>query len=146
MDRKKQTRPETQSSNHREKMLSVGNDIVENERIRELLEKHGDRFLKRVFTEEEVAYCHSHKDPVPFLAGRFACKEAVIKALSLGPGEVLDMKEIELAGTGFGKKTLVIHGKTEKFFKAKGFTSSSVSISHADHYSTAVVILYQEKP
>ncbi|XDD42083.1 holo-ACP synthase [Leptospira sp. WS60.C2] len=125
-------------------MLSVGNDIVENERIRELLQKHGDRFLKRVFTEDEVEYCHKHKDPVPFLAGRFACKEAVIKALDLEPGQVADMREIELAGTNFGKKTLVIHGKTEKFFREKGFTGSSVSISHADHYSTAVVVFFKE--
>ncbi|TGN21048.1 holo-ACP synthase [Leptospira idonii] len=126
-------------------MISIGNDIVENDRIRALLAKHGDRFLKRIFTEEEIRYCHKHKDPVPYLAGRFACKEAVIKAMSLGPGEVLDMREIELAGTDFGKKTLVIHGKTEKFFQSKGFTASSVSISHADHYSTAVVVLYKEK-
>ncbi|GBF49999.1 phosphopantetheinyl transferase [Leptospira ryugenii] len=125
-------------------MISVGNDIVENSRIRELLDRYGDRFLNRVYTQDEVLYCQSHNDPVPFLAGRFACKEAVIKAMSLAPGEVLDMREIELAGTGFGKKTLVIHGKTETFFKEKGFTSSSVSISHADHYSTAVVILYKE--
>ncbi|BDA77836.1 holo-[acyl-carrier-protein] synthase [Leptospira kobayashii] len=126
-------------------MLSVGNDIVENDRIRDLLEKHGDRFLKRVFTDGEVEYCHKHKDPVPYLAGRFACKEALIKALSLDPGEVADMKEIELAGTNFGKKTLVMHGKTEKFFQAKGFTHSSVSISHGRNHSTAVVVLYKEK-
>ncbi|MCU0823864.1 MAG: holo-ACP synthase [Leptospira sp.] len=125
-------------------MISVGNDIVENERIRDLFIKHGNRFLNRVFTPDEVTYCQKHKDPIPYLAGRFACKEAVIKALQLAPGEVVDMKEIELAGTDFGKKTLVIHGKTEKFFQAKGFVGSSVSISHSDHYATAVVVFYKE--
>ncbi|MDF3818945.1 holo-ACP synthase [Leptospira sp. 96542] len=125
-------------------MISVGNDIVENERIRGLLAKHGDRFLTRIFTEEEVEYCHKHKDPVPFLAGRFACKEAVIKALCLSSGEAVDMREIELAGTNFGKKTLVIRGKTEKVFREKGFIGSSVSISHSQHYATAVVVFYKE--
>jgi len=124
--------------------FSIGNDIVENERIQGLYELHKDRFLKRIFTQDEIQYCEKHKDPIPFLAGRFALKEAVIKALGLPPGVVLDWKEIELQGNEFGKKRLVIHGKALQCFQERGFTQSTVSISHADKYSTAVVLLYGE--
>ncbi|MBP7283251.1 MAG: holo-ACP synthase [Leptospiraceae bacterium] len=123
-------------------ILSVGNDIVENSRIRESYEKFGERFLGRVFSEEEVSYCLSKKDPIPHLSARFACKEAFIKAIELENGKVLEMKEIELSGNFFGKKNLALHGKAKELFLQKGYTEISVSISHTDTYSTAVVILY----
>ncbi|EMM81105.1 4'-phosphopantetheinyl transferase family protein [Leptospira interrogans str. 2006001854] len=84
--------------------ISVGNDIVENSRIRDLLEKHGDRFLKRVFSESEREYCSNRKDPIPHLSGRFCVKEAFIKAIEPGDHVILDMREIELFGKEFGKK------------------------------------------
>ncbi|MBU3663019.1 MAG: holo-[acyl-carrier-protein] synthase, partial [Bacteroidetes bacterium] len=120
------------------------NDIVENHRIGSVFEEHRDRFLKRVYTEEEANYCLSKGDPIPFLAARFACKEAFIKAVGLDPGEVIDFREVELKGSSFGKKRLAISGKAEKKFQEKGFKEMSVSISHSDSYSTAVVILYGE--
>ncbi|EKR17658.1 holo-ACP synthase [Leptospira interrogans] len=124
--------------------ISVGNDIVENSRIRDLLEKHGDRFLKRVFSESEREYCSNRKDPIPHLSGRFCVKEAFIKAIEPGDHVILDMREIELFGKEFGKKELVLHGKSKELFLAKGYSGCSVSISHAENYSTAVVVLYKE--
>lgn len=123
-------------------ILSVGNDIVENSRIKETFEKFGEKFLEKIFSEEEVAYCLSKKDPVPHLSARFACKEAFIKAIELENGKALDMKEIELCGNFFGKKNLALHGKAKEIFLQKGYTEISVSISHTDMYSTAVVVLY----
>jgi holo-[acyl-carrier protein] synthase len=125
-------------------VISVGNDIVENHRIGEAYSHHKDRFLKRVFTDGEIDYCLSKGNPVPFLAARFACKEAFIKAVGLEPGEVIDFREVELKGSSFGKKRLAISGKAEKKFQEKGFKEMSVSISHSDSYSTAVVVLYGE--
>jgi holo-[acyl-carrier protein] synthase len=122
--------------------LSVGNDIVENYRIREALEKFGERFLKRVFTSMEREYCFSKKDPIPFLAARFACKEAFIKAMCLGKGEILEFSEIELYGKEFGKKEIVLHGKAKELFTNSGYERISVSISHSEDYATAIVILY----
>ncbi|RHX87399.1 holo-ACP synthase [Leptospira stimsonii] len=124
--------------------ISVGNDIVENSRIRELLEKHGDRFLKRVFSESEREYCTNRKDPIPHLSGRFCVKEAFIKAIEPGDKVILDMREIELFGKEFGKKELVLHGKSKELFLTKGYSGCSVSISHAENYSTAIVVLYRE--
>ena len=116
---------------------------MDNERIRNLLGKFGDRFLKRIFSESEIDYCMKKADPVPFLSGRFACKEAFVKAIQLEKSEVLDLREIELYGRDFGKKKLVIHGRAKEMFQNKGFDSISVSISHVKEYSTAIVILYR---
>ncbi|MBP9887651.1 MAG: holo-ACP synthase [Leptospiraceae bacterium] len=123
-------------------ILSVGNDIVENSRIKETLEKFGEKFLEKVYTQEEVTYCLSKKNPIPHLSARFACKEAFIKAIELENGKVLEMKEIELSGNFFGKKNLALHGKAKELFLQKGYTEISVSISHTEMYSTAVVVLY----
>lgn len=123
-------------------ILSVGNDIVENHRIKETLDKFGDKFLERIYSIDEVTYCLSMKNPIPHLSARFACKEAFIKAVELEKGVVLEMKEIELCGNFFGKKNLALHGKAKEIFFQKGYSEISVSISHTDNYSTAVVVLY----
>ena len=122
-------------------MISVGNDIVENARIGSVLKRFGDRFLKKIYLPRELDYCFSRKDPVPCLAARFAVKEAFVKAVALEKTEFVDMKEIELEGDGFGKKRLVIHGKSKELFNKKGFKNITASVSHSDNYSTAVVIL-----
>jgi holo-[acyl-carrier protein] synthase len=124
--------------------ISVGNDIIENSRIKEALDKFGDKFLERVFTEEEKEYCLSKKDPVPYLGARFACKEAFVKALELEKGISIDFKEIELKGNFFGKKNLALSGMAEELFKEKGFDEITVSISHVKEISTAIVILYKK--
>ncbi len=122
--------------------ISVGNDLVENIRIRETFQKFSNRFLEKVFTENESHYCMSKPDPIPYLSARFAVKEAFIKALDLPNGFVLNMKEIELFGDFFGKKNLKLYGKAEEIFQMQGFEKISVSISHTDNYSSAIVILY----
>ncbi|HRG47642.1 MAG: holo-ACP synthase [Leptospiraceae bacterium] len=123
-------------------ILSVGNDIVENGRIKDTFDKFGERFLEKVFSKDEVEYCLSKKNPIPHLSARFACKEAFIKAIELENGKALEMKEIELSGNFFGKKNLALHGKARELFLQKGYNEISVSISHTDEYATAVVILY----
>lgn len=123
-------------------ILSVGNDIVENSRIKDTFDKFGEKFLEKVFSKEEAEYCLSKKNPIPHLSARFACKEAFIKAIELENGKALEMKEIELSGNFFGKKNLALHGKAREIFLQKGYNEISVSISHTDEYATAVVILY----
>ncbi|WCL48740.1 holo-ACP synthase [Leptospira sp. GIMC2001] len=122
--------------------MTIGNDIIANHRIKAAWDEFGDRFLNRVFTDQEKEYCLKKKDPVPHLAARFACKEAFIKALDCGSDFRFDMREIELVGSEFGKKRLCINGKSMELFSSKGFSVSEASISHCDEYSTAVVLLY----
>ena len=107
--------------------INVGNDLIENSRIKEALEKFGDRFLEKVFTPSEIEYCMNKKDPIPHLSARFSCKEAFIKAIDLPDGVSIDFREIELSGSNFGKKKTFLVWKSKRvllvsgFFRAFGF-------------------------
>lgn len=125
--------------------INLGNDLVENLRIKEAYEKYGDKFLKKVYTENEIEYCLSKKDPIPYLSARFSCKEAFIKALDLPPGVAIDFREIEVSGKNFGKKKLSLFGKALDYYTTQGFTEHSISLTHTDSVSGAVVILYGAK-
>lgn len=116
------------------KVNGIGNDIIEIERIRRSVEEHGDRFLARIFTQKELDYCLKHKDPIPHLAGRFAAKEAVAKALGTGFGEQLSWKDIEILNDAAGKPLVHLHAMEEK-------RSVLLSISHCRDYVTAVALL-----
>ncbi|MCB1139484.1 MAG: holo-ACP synthase [Leptospiraceae bacterium] len=122
-------------------MLGLGTDLVENHRIREALDKFGDRFLKRVFSEEEIQYSLSHQDPVPYLAARFAVKEAAIKALNLTEQVGLSYQDVQVAGKVFGKKKLVLSRKARELADAMGVQQFHISLTHTDGMSMAVVIL-----
>lgn len=121
-------------------ILGVGTDICENNKIRFLVEKYQDRFLKRVYHQEEIAYCLSKKNPIPHLSGRFAVKEAFIKALGLKRTLHLSYREIYLSGKG-GKKNLQLSGLLQELFEQSGSKKVHFSISHTENYATAVVIL-----
>lgn len=122
-------------------ILGLGTDLVENHRIREALDKFGDRFLKRVFSEEEIQYSLSHQDPVPYLAARFAVKEAAIKALNLTEQVGLSYQDVQVAGKVFGKKKLVLSRKARELADAMGVQQFHISLTHTDGMSMAVVIL-----
>lgn len=122
--------------------ISVGNDLVENARISEVYEEFGKKFLDKVYHPNEIEYCLSKKNPIPYLAARFAAKEAFIKALRLPNRVQLNWKEIFIEGNYFGKKDLVISGKAKEFFLKSGFENISTSITHTENFACAVVILY----
>lgn len=125
--------------------IAVGTDIVANHRIRSAYEDYGIKFLGKIFSEGEIAYCLNKKDPIPHLAARFACKEAFVKAIDSGACARVDFREIELVGNQFGKKRLSLSGKSKELFTLKGYSEAQISISHCEEYSTAVVLLYGEK-
>lgn len=122
-------------------ILGLGTDIVENGRIARLYKRYGNRFLERLFTKEEVEYALSHCDPTPYLAARFAVKEAVVKALNLRGSTGLAWKDVEVAGKIFGKKRLVFHKQALKAINQIGARNWHISISHTHNHSIAVVIL-----
>lgn len=122
-------------------ILGLGTDLVENHRIREAMDKFGDRFLKRVFSDEEIQYSLSHQDPVPYLAARFAVKEAAIKALNLTEQVGLSYQDVQVAGKVFGKKKLVLSRKARELADAMGVQQFHISLTHTDGMSMAVVIL-----
>jgi holo-[acyl-carrier protein] synthase len=117
--------------------LSVGNDIIEIERIRKSIDNHGYRLLSRLFTVREQDYCLKHKDPVPHFAGRFAAKEAIVKALGSGFGEHASWLDIEVINNSQGKPQVTLSHKVNLRFHHPRIV---LSISHCELYATAVAI------
>ncbi|MCB1326905.1 MAG: holo-ACP synthase [Spirochaetales bacterium] len=124
-------------------IVGLGTDIIENERIGEVYHRHGRRFLDRIFTEDEIEYAESHEDPVPYLAARFAVKEAAVKALNIGGATGIGWKDVEVAGKIFGKKKLLFHGRAQALALERGVNRMHVSLTHNRGLSMAVVILEQ---
>lgn len=121
-------------------IIGVGTDICENERIERLFQKFGDRFLNRIFTDAEIAYCSCKKNPIPHFSARFAVKEAFIKSLGIARDLKVSYKDVGLCGDQ-GKKTIVVTDELKKYFDRSGANEIIFSISHAQHYSTAFVLL-----
>jgi holo-[acyl-carrier protein] synthase len=122
-------------------ILGVGIDIIEVSRIQSSFEKFGDRFLKRILHEGEIAYCLSHKSPAPFLAVRFAAKEAVSKAFGTGIGAQLGWHDVEIARRESGEPYVILHGNGPRLLEQRGARAVIVSLSHTQQHATAVAIL-----
>lgn len=121
-------------------ILGLGTDIVENRRIRKIYERFGEKFLRRVYTEGEISYCLKFNDPVPRLAARFAVKESAVKAMNFKQFSGVSLKDVEVKGNDFGKKSLILHGDMQKLAEQKGIKKMHLSMSHARNSSTAVVV------
>jgi holo-[acyl-carrier protein] synthase len=119
----------------------IGIDLIEVRRIREAIEKYGDRFVKRIYTDVEIEYCSSKKAAALHYAGRFAAKEAAFKALERGWGGDISWKEIEVVNEPSGAPRLVCYGKALELMERKGIVRSYISISHIEEHATAVVVL-----
>ena len=107
----------------------VGTDIIEIDRIRDAVERSGQPFLNKIFTETEQSYCSRFNDPYPHYAARFAAKEAVVKALGTGLRNGLEWTDIEIRSDELGKPSAHVNGETLQ-----------VSLSHCRTHATAVAI------
>lgn len=121
-------------------IVGIGLDATEIDRIAEVLARHGDRFLRRVYTEGEIAYCQRHRDPAPSLAARFAAKEATMKALGTGAARGVGWRDIEVI-RGFGPPQLRLHRGAAARFEALGAKSSLITLTHARDLALAQVML-----
>jgi holo-[acyl-carrier protein] synthase len=122
-------------------IIGVGMDIVETKRIADSLERFGDRFLRRVFVDDEVAYSKSMKFPHLHLAARFAAKEAISKAFGTGIGHEMGWRDLEIVREPGGAPRVVLHGKAEAFAKIKGVQAVYVSLSHTSEYGAASAVI-----
>ncbi|MEI7809462.1 MAG: holo-ACP synthase [Verrucomicrobiota bacterium] len=122
-------------------ILGTGIDIIEVARIASSYEKFGERFVNRVLVADEIAYCLSHKKPAPFLAVRFAAKEAISKAFGTGIGAQLGWQDMEIRRKESGEPFVVLHGKGAELLAARGAQRVHVSLSHTEHYAAATAIL-----
>jgi holo-[acyl-carrier protein] synthase len=122
-------------------IYGVGIDLVKIERVKNVIEKWGKRFLERVFTEVEISYCYEKKEPYLSLAVRFAAKEALVKAI--GSAIPVSLTDIEVINVDTGKPFLKINGRLEDFFKEKLIKKAHLSLSHEHEYGVACVVLEQ---
>ena len=122
-------------------ILGLGIDIIEVARIHASLEKFGERFGQKVLLPGEIAYCLSHKNPSPFVAARFAAKEAVSKAFGTGIGEHIGWQDIEIVRKDSGEPYVVLHGKGKELFKARKGKNLLISITHTEQYAAVVAVL-----
>jgi holo-[acyl-carrier protein] synthase len=122
-------------------ILGTGIDIIEVERIRASHERFGERFAQRILHANEIAYCLSHKQPAPFLAVRFAAKEAISKAFGTGIGAQLGWQDMEIGRKPTGEPFVILHHNGLKLMSERKGRKLHISLSHTQHYATAVAVL-----
>ncbi len=122
-------------------ILGTGIDLIEVARIASSFEKFGERFANRILLPDEIAYCRTHKHPAPFLAARFAAKEAVSKAFGTGIGAQLGWHDMEIRRKESGEPFVVLHGKGAELLAARGGEKIHLSLTHTENYAAATAVL-----
>ena len=117
-------------------MITIGTDIIETERVADSIKRFGDRFLKRVYTTQELDYCQGR---VGSLAARWAAKEAVGKALGTGIGDV-SWQEIEVINNDRLRPSILLHGAAADLAARQGISNIAISLSHTKDYAIAFVV------
>jgi holo-[acyl-carrier protein] synthase len=127
-------------------IISIGIDIIEVARVREVLART-PRFAERVFTSTERAYCDSRgAAAAQHYAARFAAKEAALKAFQTGWKGGISWQDVEIASRASGAPYLVFHGKVRELFERSGATAAHLSLSHTSEHAIAQVILEGSPP
>jgi holo-[acyl-carrier protein] synthase len=122
-------------------IVGMGVDIAEVARVRSAIERFGDRFLHRVFTEGEIRYCASKANKYERFAARFAAKEAALKAIGTGLSRGISWQDVEVVREPSGRPTLAYKGKAAEFAKRLGMRRASISLTHTEQIAFAQVIL-----
>jgi holo-[acyl-carrier protein] synthase len=122
-------------------ILGTGIDIIEVGRIKASYERFGERFLHRILRPAEIAYCLSHKQPAPFLAARFAAKEAISKAFGTGIGQHLGWQDLEVGRKTSGEPFVILHDGGQLLLQQSGARIVLLSLSHTESHAAAVAIL-----
>ena len=121
-------------------IVGMGTDIVEIVRIGKMIERHGELFLNRVYTEEEIRYCQRRKQSYEHFAGRWAAKEAVMKTLGTGFIRGISWQDIEVASQESGRPAVRLHGGARERARNLDIAEILISISHCRAYATATAI------
>ena len=122
-------------------IVGTGIDIAEVPRIRQAIERFGDRFLHRIFTADEMRYCDSKANRMERYAARFAAKEAAMKALGTGWNHGVRWRDCEVTRRPGGRPTISFHGVAAEFAARLGVRNAALSISHTSEQAIAQVIL-----
>lgn len=121
-------------------IVGVGTDIVEVVRIGKMIERHGEVFLNRVYTDDEIRYCQRRKEYTQHYAGRWAAKEAVMKTLGTGFSRGVGWRDIEICSNRAGQPSIQLRGGAREVARQAGIGDVLVTISHCRAYATATAI------
>jgi holo-[acyl-carrier protein] synthase len=125
-------------------VVGIGTDIVDCLRIAKMIERHGEQFICRVFTPHEIGYCNSRKTATQHYAGRWAAKEAILKALGTGWSPGIKWRDIEVSNEIGGKPLVKLTGGAREIAESKGITNVMISISHCRTLATAYAMAFGE--
>ena len=121
-------------------ILGIGTDIIECLRIAQMIERHGELFIRRVYTEHEIAYCSTKKASTQHYAGRWAAKEAVLKALGTGWRRGISWRDVEVRNKAGGAPTIALRGGAKEVLEQSGIRAMHISISHCRSHATAYAV------
>jgi holo-[acyl-carrier protein] synthase len=121
-------------------IVAHGIDLVDCPRIEQMIQRHGERFIKRVFTASEQAYAEKNKNEVEKLAGRFAAKEAVLKLVGTGWRGKIAWTDIEIINNAAGQPEVTLGGEVEKIAEKLGIKHISISITHTANFAIASAV------
>ena len=124
-------------------IFGIGIDLVEVDRLRSSVKKFGDKFLNRIFTENEIKYCQTKFNSYQHYAVRFAAKEALLKAIGTGLRSGMTWHQIEIVNDTQAKPSIITYGECQKFLQKLEIKKIELSLSHTKDHGVAVVILEQ---
>ena len=126
-------------------ILGIGTDITECLRIARMIERHGDLFINRVYTPAEIRYCQSRKQATQHFTGRWAAKEAILKALGTGWVRGIGWRDIEIRNEPSGRPVVAVRGGAKELVEQLGITKLLVTISHCHTHATAYAVAVGER-
>lgn len=121
-------------------IVGLGTDIVECLRIAQMIERHGELFIGRVYTDHEIEYCSTRKAATQHYAGRWAAKEAVLKAIGTGWVRGITWRDVEVRNHSSGRPSIVLTGGAREVSERMGISQMLISISHCRSHATATAI------
>ncbi len=121
-------------------ILGIGTDIVECPRIGKMIEQYGELFLRRIYTAREIRYCQARKHAIEHFAGRWAAKEAILKAMGTGWSRGIAWTDIEIRTGETGQPQVMVCGVAKEVARERGIADILISISHCRTYATAYAI------
>lgn len=126
-------------------IVGIGTDITDCARIGDMVERHGEHFLERVFTQREIAYCRGHKGWRERFSGRWAAKEAILKALGTGWRRGISWLDIEIRNETSGRPAVALGGPARDHARRRGIGEIQLSISHCREYAVAFAVAIRKE-
>ena len=126
-------------------IVAHGIDLVDCPRIEDMIKRHGERFIRRVFTAAEQAYAEANKNEIEKLAGRFAAKEAILKLMGTGWRGKIAWTDVEIINNSTGQPEVTLDGEVKKIADKLGIKHISVSITHTANFAIASAVAMAEK-